>query len=1108
MKRPNAEISTGGEALEPVDANRRVTRSRLSGGKAAAPEGSAAQEDLEPPATAPAKRGSTRGRDRGRGRGRGGRNAASIEAPAEAPAEAAAEAPVQAQPEDIAELSQEFASQAPFEPQFESQPQPMPLSQPMTQSISQSISESMSQPASQSMYQSMSQSQVQPQAALPSFTTAADLGSQRNPGRRRLLASKIHDVPKQLPPTVDGDQIFSQQPGLLPVARAEPEQEEDEFMEQNEMSEYTQRTKFSSTPGTEENPRLSLSHPDYGLPDSLVQNLSKLGINSIYPWQAACLLGKGHLTHEKNLVYSAPTGGGKSLVADVLMLKRVLYSDKKAILVLPYVALVQEKMKWLRKVCEDLRKLNFDAEEEDPWVDHPKTKVLNNKVRVSGFFGAAKSRASWADTDIAVCTIEKANSLINNAIEDHTIDDLGIVVVDEMHMLDDEQRGYLIEIMVTKLLLLQQETQIVAMSATLSNTEVLARWLHANYYISKYKPIPIEEHIVFNNAIYSAADSKQFFAQTRPKSQKKESAASTEAQVRSQGIPANADSSHEVVYTTFDEEMKARVKPVRVIDKSTYRKLQPATLNAMVALAIETAEAGYGALVFCGSRQSCQNNAMMLADAMPNIPELDRELIEKRRDLIASLSSVPSGLDPVFAKTVMRGVGYHHAGLTSEEREVIAEGYDKGVLKIMVATCSLAAGINLPARRVILCGARMGRELVGPALLRQMRGRAGRKGKDEVGETYLCSIREDLGAIGELFQADMPAIESGLVPEKRGVKRALLEAVATHLVASRATIWEYMDCTLLFRSMEKKDLEPMVEQSIKELIDTNLLQENDDGFYEATTLGQAIVAAAFSPEDGLHIHDELKKGLRSFVMDGDFHVFYMFTPLQANTNIDWGVFRDQINIMDDSTVRAMMFIGAKPSVINAASLTGKGPTDENEIRIYKRVYTTLQLRELSNEVPISDVAAKYNVPRGSVQNLATTCHGFAWGMVRFCQRMGWDMLAVVLEHMRDRLEAGAKADLLEMAQVAYVKGHTARLLRDNGFKNLKALAEADAKDLVPVLLMAQPGSSRKSKGAEENTTGSQKPGRLEQKMLERAEIIVASANRVWEREMEYVEIEE
>jgi hypothetical protein len=63
------------------------------------------------------------------------------------------------------------------------------------------------------------------------------------------------------------------------------------------------------------------------------------------------------------------------------------------------------------------------------------------------------------------------------------------------------------------------------------------------------------------------------------------------------------------------------------------------------------------------------------------------------------------------------------------------------------------------------------------------------------------------------------------------------------------------------------------------------------------------------------------------------------------------------------------------------------------------------------------------------------------------------MLAVVLEHMRDRLQAGARDDLLEMAQVTHVKSWTARLLWENGFRTVRALADADPKDIVPVLIM-------------------------------------------------------
>lgn len=95
----------------------------------------------------------------------------------------------------------------------------------------------------------------------------------------------------------------------------------------------------------------------------------------------------------------------------------------------------------------------------------------------------------------------------------------------------------------------------------------------------------------------------------------------------------------------------------RVIRKSEFRELAFPIPNAMVALACETAAAGYGALVFCGSRQACQTNAVLIGDAMPDT--LDADIIEKRLDLVASLQSLPCGLDAYFAKTIPRGVAFH-----------------------------------------------------------------------------------------------------------------------------------------------------------------------------------------------------------------------------------------------------------------------------------------------------------------------------------------------------------------------------------------------------------------------------------------------------------------
>jgi replicative superfamily II helicase len=249
------------------------------------------------------------------------------------------------------------------------------------------------------------------------------------------------------------------------------------------------------------------------------------------------------------------------------------------------------------------------------------------------------------------------------------------------------------------------------MSATLSNPQLLADWMQAKFYVSKYRPIPISEYLVYENSVYLTQNTKDFFR--------------TASQLN------------------VTDATQKPPKACQTIEKSSYRELESAMNNAVVALAVETATKGYGALVFCSSRQGSQTMASLISQTMAKAAP---EILDKRMDILAALQALPGGFEATFSKTIMAGVGFHHAGLTVEEREIVAESYDQDILQIMVATCSLAAGINLPARRVILNGARMGRDLVGLAMLRQMRGRTGRKVKDEVGESYLSCQKKRSGS--------------------------------------------------------------------------------------------------------------------------------------------------------------------------------------------------------------------------------------------------------------------------------------------------------------------------------------------------------------------------
>lgn len=250
--------------------------------------------------------------------------------------------------------------------------------------------------------------------------------------------------------------------------------------------------------------------------------------------------------------------------------------------------------------------------------------------------------------------------------------------------------------------------------------------------------MPIDEYLVYDRSIYPVSTSSAFFK-----------------------TASQLNLSHPL----------SNISPTREIQLSNHQELRNPVMNAVISLAIETANAGHGALIFCGGRQGCQSTALLVSEAMPGGSDVDIEMLERRKEVISELRSLPVGLDDTLGKTVTRGAAFHHAGLTAEERDIVAEAYDNGVIKVIVATCSLAAGINLPARRVILQGARMGRDLIGPAMLRQMRGRAGRKGKDEIGESYLCCQKADLEEVAQLLEADLPLVESSLTPEKRGIKR-------------------------------------------------------------------------------------------------------------------------------------------------------------------------------------------------------------------------------------------------------------------------------------------------------------------------------------------------
>ncbi len=146
--------------------------------------------------------------------------------------------------------------------------------------------------------------------------------------------------------------------------------------------------------------------------------------------------------------------------------------------------------------------------------------------------------------------------------------------------------------------------------------------------------------------------------------------------------------------------------------------------------------------------------------------------------------------------------------------------------------------------------------------------------------------------------------------------RALLEAIAIRLASNRASVFEYVTKSLFYHLNGQADTEICVKNNLGNLEALGLITISDDEEYSVTLLGKAVVASALDPDDGVFIYHELKKALRAFVMDGDLHVLYTFTPVNATEmTVNWKVYLNEVESLDDSGQRVFHLVGLKIPVL-------------------------------------------------------------------------------------------------------------------------------------------------------------------------------------------------
>ena len=350
------------------------------------------------------------------------------------------------------------------------------------------------------------------------------------------------------------------------------------------------------------------------------------------------------------------------------------------------------------------------------------------------------------EADILVCTSEKLDSLLRTRSE--LMDRVGIVVSDEFHLLHDPGRGPTLEVLLSRIRHKKPEAQIIALSATVGNAKEMAEWLDSELIVSDWRPVTLR---------YGTLT----------------------------GLDARV---HRVDGT--GEELPPES-----------RELEGKTTRPLQAALQDTIRSGGQLLVFVSSRASAQKEARELAKHIQRMlaggsQDLDEEIVERWEGIADRLvgSGDSSATVNSLASSLKGGVAFHHAGLTGKHRSIVEDSFRGGDLLCVVATPTLAQGVNLPARTVVVRDYRRWSTAAGmtmplPVLeILQMMGRAGRPRYDDVGEAWLLAKnRDEESHLVNLYLHGEPEEVTSKLANPNALRAEEDPALLTHVLSMIAT---------------------------------------------------------------------------------------------------------------------------------------------------------------------------------------------------------------------------------------------------------------------------------------------------------------------------------
>lgn len=519
---------------------------------------------------------------------------------------------------------------------------------------------------------------------------------------------------------------------------------------------------------------------DLSVPESVKEVITKGGIAELFPPQEEAI--RAGALEGRNLVLASPTASGKTLVAEFCALKHVLERNGKIIYLTPLRALANEKF-------DDFKKYSA------------LTKKNGDHIRIGISTGDFDSTDPWLERyDIIITTNEKSDSLLRHRAK--WMDQISLVIADEVHLLNDAERGPTLEVVLARLMQVNPDIQILALSATISNVDEIAEWLKAEHVTTEWRPVALKEGVLLHD---------------------------------------------EIQYKDGDA-----------------RRIEKQTPDSSINLVLSTIKSGGQSLVFASTRKNAVTLAKKFAGEIEGIlSKPAKRSLEHEADKILTAGE-RTRISESLAELVKRGTAFHHAGLGGSHRRIIEDAFKQGKIKVLTATPTLAFGVNLPARTVVIQDYRRyeagyGYYPISVLEYKQMAGRAGRPKYDKVGEAILIAKTPDEAdyLLESYILARPERIWSRLAVE-RIMRSHVLATIAADFAHTEQGLYEFFGRTFYAHQYDTEAIKGLIAKILKYLYDEEMIEVLADEM-NATKFGRRVSELYVDPASAVIIRNSLKQ---------------------------------------------------------------------------------------------------------------------------------------------------------------------------------------------------------------------------------------------------------